>query len=391
MAHSPQNELYRISPLEFIQPPMKLPQLAPSKLNDFQTKASEIQVRSNRNLQWLWLFPAAYFALGGLLSFSTVMAQSIVPVMAEQEAQEKASIIRLVVDDFQQSNQQARSAKSSNDGGSTVTLKAIHQEEFMESAPTRVGNDDSLRDAAVYTYTLQGNISDDSASNSTPAFSSENASKKKYSPEAEIPTALKQQQPSLQLGQSSSPSHPTLSAFQDADGTNNVEVMIQQLRQARAIKEAKQRADAERQAALQPKHSEASYSESTSPQQAGAFSKPLARLTLSSPFGPRWGRMHEGSDFSASTGTPIFSANAGKVTFAGRKGGYGLLVVVDHGNGVETRYGHCSKLLVQKGDAVQSGDRVGLVGSTGNSTGPHLHFEVRANGQAKNPFAYLNA
>ena len=98
---------------------------------------------------------------------------------------------------------------------------------------------------------------------------------------------------------------------------------------------------------------------------------------------------HTGLDIAATTGTPIKVVADGTITFAEYSGSYGYLVKVDHGNGVETWYGHTSKMLVKEGQAVKAGDTIALVGSTGNSTGPHLHFEVRINGEHVNPQKYL--
>ena len=106
-------------------------------------------------------------------------------------------------------------------------------------------------------------------------------------------------------------------------------------------------------------------------------------------FGMRWGRMHEGIDIAASFGTPIRAAAAGIVIHAGWLGGYGNLVVLDHGNGLATAYAHASSILVGVGQQVSQGETVSLVGSTGNSSGPHLHFEVRINGVAVDPLLYL--
>jgi len=110
---------------------------------------------------------------------------------------------------------------------------------------------------------------------------------------------------------------------------------------------------------------------------------------ISSRFGYRWGRMHEGIDLAAPTGTPVYAADGGVVTFAGWQSGYGKTVIIDHGNGVETLYGHNSELLVKKGTRVAKGTKIAKVGNTGRSTGPHLHFEVRVNGKAVNPAKYL--
>lgn len=101
--------------------------------------------------------------------------------------------------------------------------------------------------------------------------------------------------------------------------------------------------------------------------------------------------MHAGIDFRAPTGTEIKSAGAGKVVKAGWNGGYGRMVEIDHGNGLTTRYAHMSRIRVRQGDTVDTGDVVGEAGSTGRSTGPHLHYEVRRNGKAIDPLRFLKA
>lgn len=98
---------------------------------------------------------------------------------------------------------------------------------------------------------------------------------------------------------------------------------------------------------------------------------------------------HEGLDISASSGTPIKAAASGVVEFAGNKGGYGNCVIINHGNGLKTLYAHSSKLLVKEGQNVQKGDVIAKVGSTGRSTGPHLHFEVHVGGTPVDPLKYL--
>jgi murein DD-endopeptidase MepM/ murein hydrolase activator NlpD len=110
---------------------------------------------------------------------------------------------------------------------------------------------------------------------------------------------------------------------------------------------------------------------------------------VTSGFGMRWGRMHEGIDIACGYGTPVHAAAAGTVIYAGWLGGYGNLVVVDHGNGFATAYAHASAILASVGQSVAQGESVTLVGSTGHSTGPHLHFEVRVNGVAVDPLLYL--
>lgn len=120
----------------------------------------------------------------------------------------------------------------------------------------------------------------------------------------------------------------------------------------------------------------------------GVFLMPT-RGTISSRYGMRNGRMHRGLDIAAKTGTPIYAADGGTVTFSGWKGNYGNMVEIDHGNGYKTRYAHASKLLVKKGEKVYKGQHIANVGSTGRSTGPHLHLEVLKNGVYQNPSNYV--
>lgn len=112
---------------------------------------------------------------------------------------------------------------------------------------------------------------------------------------------------------------------------------------------------------------------------------------VSSPYGLRFGgtEFHQGIDIAAEMGTPIVAAADGVVTAAGWNGGYGNMVDIDHGSGVVTRYGHASAVAVTVGQQVRRGQVIAYVGSTGRSTGPHLHYEVRVGGQPVNPAAYL--
>jgi murein DD-endopeptidase MepM/ murein hydrolase activator NlpD len=107
-----------------------------------------------------------------------------------------------------------------------------------------------------------------------------------------------------------------------------------------------------------------------------------------SPFGMRWGRMHEGIDIAAGYGTPIAAAASGTVIFAGWMGGYGNLIIIDHGGGIATAYGHQSSFAVG-GGPVSQGQTIGYVGCTGHCFGPHVHFEVRVNGSPVDPLGYL--
>lgn len=126
--------------------------------------------------------------------------------------------------------------------------------------------------------------------------------------------------------------------------------------------------------------------------------QPLAgQLEMTSPFGVRIDpffhqpSMHTGMDFRASPGDPIYATAAGRVTKAGWEGGYGNMVEIDHGEGLATRYGHMSAIGVKVGQTVRPGQVIGRVGSTGRSTGPHLHYETRVNGEAVNPEKFLFA
>jgi murein DD-endopeptidase MepM/ murein hydrolase activator NlpD len=110
---------------------------------------------------------------------------------------------------------------------------------------------------------------------------------------------------------------------------------------------------------------------------------------ITSPFGMRWGRMHEGVDIGVPYGTPIHAAASGTIIYAGWMSGYGNLVVIDHGGGLATAYGHQSALAVGNGASVSQGQVIGYVGCTGHCFGPHLHFEVRVNGQPVDPLGYL--
>lgn len=117
---------------------------------------------------------------------------------------------------------------------------------------------------------------------------------------------------------------------------------------------------------------------------------------ITSSFGERKNPMgagddfHPGLDIAADEGTPITAAAPGRVISAGPDGGYGNLIVVDDGNGVTTRYGHCSQIFARVGDTVAPGQTIGAVGSTGHSTGPHLHFEVRVNDNPVDPSQFLS-
>jgi murein DD-endopeptidase MepM/ murein hydrolase activator NlpD len=126
--------------------------------------------------------------------------------------------------------------------------------------------------------------------------------------------------------------------------------------------------------------------------------KPVAgEIDETSPFGVRMdpfvheAAMHTGIDFRGDIGEPVHATAEGTVTVAGWEGGYGRMVEIDHGNGLATRYGHLSQIDVSVGDKIRIGQVIGLIGSTGRSTGPHLHYETRVNGEAVNPQKFLDA
>ncbi len=130
------------------------------------------------------------------------------------------------------------------------------------------------------------------------------------------------------------------------------------------------------------------YSAPSDAPSAAGFIWPVHGVVTSG-FGWRWGRMHEGIDIAVGSGTPVVAAASGTVIVAGWLGGYGNLVVVDHGNGIATAYGHNTNVTVSIGQSVAQGQLIAYSGNTGNSTGPHVHFEVRVGGAAVDPFGYL--
>jgi len=119
----------------------------------------------------------------------------------------------------------------------------------------------------------------------------------------------------------------------------------------------------------------------------GKFAMPVLNYRITSNFGQRWGRQHNGIDIIGNKN--IMAADNGVVEFAGKKNGLGNTIIIDHKNGFKTVYGHLSKISVKKGQVVEKGQVIGIMGSTGNSTGVHLHFEIHKNGKVKNPKDYL--
>lgn len=121
----------------------------------------------------------------------------------------------------------------------------------------------------------------------------------------------------------------------------------------------------------------------------GSFICPVQGYVFASPFGSRNGRFHYGVDLTAPSGTTISASDGGTVVYAGSRNSYGLLVIIDHGNGYKTYYSHCNSISVNLGDNVSQGQSIATVGRTGNATGTHIHFEVRVNDKCMNPANYV--
>lgn len=120
----------------------------------------------------------------------------------------------------------------------------------------------------------------------------------------------------------------------------------------------------------------------------GKFSWPVVSPSITSPFGYRWGKLHKGVDIVGNKN--ILSADNGKVIETGYKDDYGNYIIINHLNGYQTLYGHLSKIITSEGSIVEKGEKIGIMGSTGDSTGVHLHFEINKNGDLENPLKYLN-
>ena len=119
------------------------------------------------------------------------------------------------------------------------------------------------------------------------------------------------------------------------------------------------------------------------------YIKPLRGGILSSGFGARWGSIHKGVDWACGIGTTVFASSAGVVTRADFSSSYGYVIYINHPDGRQTRYAHLSQLLVSAGETVSQGEKIALSGNTGNSTGPHVHFEILIGGAQVNPLKYL--
>jgi murein DD-endopeptidase MepM/ murein hydrolase activator NlpD len=129
--------------------------------------------------------------------------------------------------------------------------------------------------------------------------------------------------------------------------------------------------------------------ETTLADTADVWALPMTDYTFTNPYGMEGAELHAGIDLAAAEGTPFAAVHSGTVKSAGWGGGYGLMVVIDHGNGIETVYGHARQLLVKAGDKVQAGQPIGLVGATGHAYGSQLCLEVQVDGESRDPVRYL--
>ncbi|MEG2857910.1 MAG: peptidoglycan DD-metalloendopeptidase family protein, partial [Clostridia bacterium] len=122
----------------------------------------------------------------------------------------------------------------------------------------------------------------------------------------------------------------------------------------------------------------------------GVFRRPTGDCVISSNYGYRRSEFHTGVDFALPSGSAVVAADGGTIAYAGWKGDYGNLVIISHGNGLQTYYGHNSRLTVTTGQQIAKGEQIAEIGSTGRSTGPHCHFEIRQDGRHVNPWRYIS-
>lgn len=168
----------------------------------------------------------------------------------------------------------------------------------------------------------------------------------------------------------------------------DVQVKVEEYKKEQEAAELKRKQEAARKAQQAAVSSRAGAPISSA--SSGRFLRPVVGGTISSPFGPRSSGFHKGMDIAVPNGTPIYAADDGVVKFSGwNSTGFGNLVIIDHGDGFLTYYAHCSSLYVSAGQPVTKGQNICAVGLTGNTSGYHVHFEVRYNGTSVNPMNYL--
>jgi murein DD-endopeptidase MepM/ murein hydrolase activator NlpD len=173
-----------------------------------------------------------------------------------------------------------------------------------------------------------------------------------------------------------------------ADKSRRLVVTKKQIEDETAESRALEQASAELAARLRASEAQSAGDDNPPPAASGGLAWPIV-APITSPFGYRWGRLHQGIDLGAPYGAAIHAAATGTVVWCGWMSGYGNLVMIDHHNGLATVYGHQSRIAVGCNQTVFQGQTVGYIGSTGHSTGPHLHFEVRLHGAPVDPLGYL--
>jgi len=206
------------------------------------------------------------------------------------------------------------------------------------------------------------------------------------------PTELRAGDLVLLPGIEAKTTYQRLLAKQEAERQARLEAERKRQEELRRLAEERRKLEARRQAQLRQDRQAAKPAVRRVSYQEGGMRWPLSGFRITTYFGGRgaFQRYHTGIDLVAPYGTPIVAAKSGQVEVAGWSSfGYGFHVVLDHGGGVETLYAHMSRIAVRPGQWVEAGQVIGYVGSTGWSTGPHLHFEVRVNGVPRNPLAYL--
>lgn len=207
----------------------------------------------------------------------------------------------------------------------------------------------------------------------------------------EDPTELRAGDLVLLPGLEARTTYQRLLAKQEAERQARLEAERKRQEELKRLAEQRRRQEALRQAQLRQAQAQKPQVRRVSYQEGG-MRWPLSGFRITTYFGGRgaFQRYHTGIDLAVPHGTPIVAAKSGQVQVAGWSSfGYGFHVVLDHGGGLETLYAHMSRIAVRAGEWVEAGEVIGYVGSTGWSTGPHLHFEVRVNGVARNPLAYL--
>lgn len=372
--HHSHNMEYYAEPLVFASAPA-LPRMLASRIESVEVPLGHNKPNSNntasRHLNWLWLIPVFHFGIGGLLSLNVAMAQSTIPMMADKEATDKAVILRMLV----------------QEDAHNPYMNAAHQSEAFMTLPEATIDVpvDASNDGLVASVESDTVLSEDLRRLTASLQDNKNVDYHADQPRAQtggdLETSASVNQPNeFVVGQSNN-NNELLRAFEDTD-INRMEYKVVQ-KQLPIIDYITKKQTPE-------KTAKAPNAKKNSANSGFSLRNPLAHMRVSSHFGPRWGRMHDGTDLAMNHGAPIMSAEAGKVIYSGWKGGYGLLVIVDHGNGIKTKYGHCSTALVKEGQRVERGQKIALVGSTGHSTGPHLHFEVVKNDVAMNPLSHLN-